>query len=119
MDEEQEDLRPDPPLTPDTDACNNNEPAFINEMDKITAPDCKGDVDDTMAAAVMFPMEIPAAFPNVTLGPGPRPGLLVCNPIEKICAEHYGDRMESEKRELEVKRVYLLKLHFRFKYLTN
>ncbi|XP_030592587.1 transmembrane protein 131-like isoform X2 [Archocentrus centrarchus] len=99
MDEEQEDLRPDPLLTPDTDACNNNEPTFINEMDKMTAPDFKEDVEDTVSAAVMFPMEIPAGFPNVTLGPGPRPGLLLCNPIEKSCTEHYGERMESEKRE--------------------
>lgn len=99
MDEEHEDLRPDPLLTPDTDACNNNEPAFINEMDKMTAPDFKEDIEHTVPAAVMFPMEIPAGFPNVTLGPGPRPGLLVCNPIEKSCTEHYGERVESEKRE--------------------
>uniref|UniRef100_A0A669BMI4 Transmembrane 131 like n=1 Tax=Oreochromis niloticus TaxID=8128 RepID=A0A669BMI4_ORENI len=101
VDEELEDLRPDPPLTPDTDVCNNNnEPAFINEMEKMTAPDFKEVVEDTMPAAVMFPMEIPAGFPdNVTLGPGPRPGLLVCSPIEKSCTEHYAEKMESEKRD--------------------
>ncbi|XP_006796200.1 transmembrane protein 131-like isoform X1 [Neolamprologus brichardi] len=101
VDEELEDLRPDPPLTPDTDVCNNNnEPAFINEMEKMTAPDFKEVIEDTMPAAVMFPMEIPAGFPdNVTLGPGPRPGLLVCSPIEKSCTEHYAEKMESEKRD--------------------
>lgn len=113
VDEELEDLRPDPPLTPDTDVCNNNnEPAFINEMEKMTAPDFKEVVEDTMPAAVMFPMEIPAGFPdNVTLGPGPRPGLLVCSPIEKSCTEHYAEKMESEKRdssEVEVKEEFLL-----------
>lgn len=112
MDEELEDLRPDPPLTPDTDVCNNNnEPAFINEMEKMTAPDFKEVVEDTMPAAVMFPMEIPAGFPdNVTLGAGPRPGLLVCSPIEKSCTEHYAEKMESEKRdssEVEVKEFLL------------
>ncbi|XP_030273959.1 transmembrane protein 131-like isoform X1 [Sparus aurata] len=104
MDEEHEDLMPDPPLTPDPDVCNNNEPAFISELDKKPPADLKEDphstVEDRVPAAVMFPMEIPAGFPaNVTLSPGPRPGLLVCSPVETSCTEHYAEKIDSEKRD--------------------
>ncbi|XP_078119889.1 transmembrane protein 131-like isoform X1 [Sander vitreus] len=101
MDEEHEDLTPDPPLTPDPDICNNNEPAFISEMDKkTTAEDPHITIEDRVPAAVMFPMEMPAGFPdNVTVGPGPRPGLLVCSPVEKSCTEHYAEKINSEKRD--------------------
>lgn len=113
MDEEHEDLTPDPPLTPDPDVCNNNEPAFISELDKKTSADFKEDphstIEDRVPAAVMFPMEMPAGFPdNVTLSPGPRPGLLVCSPVEKSCTEHYAEKIDSEKRdssEMEVRKV--------------
>eukprot|EP00064_Thunnus_orientalis_P009864 superscaffoldBa00001278_g9890 len=104
MEEEHEDLIPDPPLTPDPDVCNNNEPAFISELDKKTPADFKEDphstIEDRVPAAVMFPMEMPAGFPdNVTLGPGPRPGLLVCSPVEKTRTEHYAEKINSEKRD--------------------
>ncbi|XP_041640880.1 transmembrane protein 131-like isoform X2 [Cheilinus undulatus] len=105
VDEEQEDLTPDPPLTPDPDVCNNNEPAFISELDKKIPADFKEDPHSTIedrapAAAVMFPMEMPAGFPdNVTLSPGPRPGLLVCSPVEKSCIEHYAEKIDSDKRD--------------------
>ncbi|XP_070834113.1 transmembrane protein 131-like isoform X1 [Chaetodon trifascialis] len=104
MDEEHEDLMPDPPLTPDPDVCNNNEPAFISELDKKTSADLKEEphstIDDRAPAEVMFPMEMPAGFPdNVTLSPGPRPGLLVCSPVEKSCSEHFAEKIDSEKRD--------------------
>ncbi|XP_070772139.1 transmembrane protein 131-like [Enoplosus armatus] len=104
MDEELEDLTADAPLTPDSDVCNNNEPAFISELDKKTSSDFKEDphstIEDRVPAAVMFPMEMPAGFPdNVTLSPGPRPGLLLCSPVEKSCTEHYAEKIDSEKRD--------------------
>ncbi|XP_068445189.1 transmembrane protein 131-like isoform X1 [Clinocottus analis] len=104
MDEDHEDLTPDAPLTPDPDVCNNNEPAFISVLDKKTPADFKEDpistIEDRVPAAVMFPMEMPAGFPdNVTVGPGPRPGLLVCRPIEKSCAERSAEKIISEKRD--------------------
>ncbi|XP_047433847.1 transmembrane protein 131-like isoform X2 [Mugil cephalus] len=104
MDEEPEDLTPDPTLTPDPDVCNNNQPAFISEMDKKTPVDYKEDVqssiEDSAPAAVMFPMEIPADFTDdVALVPGPRPDLLVCSPVEKSCTERYAEKMEPEKRD--------------------
>ncbi|KAI3352497.1 hypothetical protein L3Q82_005447 [Scortum barcoo] len=104
MDEEHEDLTPDPPLTPDPDVCNNNEPAFISELDKKTSVDFKEDshstIEDREPVPVMFPMEIPAGFPeNVTLSPGPRPGLLVCSPVEKSCTEQYAEKINSDKRD--------------------
>ncbi|XP_035516079.1 transmembrane protein 131-like isoform X2 [Morone saxatilis] len=113
MDEEHEDLTPDSPLTPDLDVCNNNEPAFISELDKKTSADFKEDpqstIEDRVPAEVMFPMEMPAGFPNnVTLSPGPRPGLLVCSPVEKSCTEHYAEKINSEKREcseMEVRKL--------------
>nr|XP_019956839.1 PREDICTED: transmembrane protein 131-like isoform X2 [Paralichthys olivaceus] len=99
VDEEHEDLTPDAPLTPDADVCNNNEPTFTSEVEKNTSADFKEEphspIED-QAPAVMFPMEMPAGFPhNVTLGPGPRPGLLVCSPVEKSCTE----QMDSQKRD--------------------
>ncbi|KAM7394502.1 hypothetical protein PAMP_021301 [Pampus punctatissimus] len=104
MDEEHEDVIPDPPLTPDPDVCNNNEPTFINELDRKPPVDCKEEphstIEDGVPAAVMFPMEMPAGFPdNVTLGPGPRPGLLVCSPVEKIGTEQYAEKINSGKRD--------------------
>ncbi|XP_067353753.1 transmembrane protein 131-like isoform X2 [Channa argus] len=104
MDEEQEDLTVDAPLTPDPDVCNNNEPAFISELEKKTPTNFKEDplrsIENRVPAAVMFPVEIPAAFPNnVTVGPGPRPGLLVCSPVEKSCHDHYAEKINSEKRD--------------------
>ena len=122
MDEEHEDLTPDPPLTPDPDVCNNNEPAFISELDKKTSADFKEEphstIEDRAPAEVMFPMEMPVGFPgNVTLSPGPRPGLLVCSPVEKRCTEHYADKIDSEKRdssEMEVRRALA-----RFNFMSN
>lgn len=113
MDEEREDLTVDPPLTPDPDVCNNNEPSFISELDKKTSTDFKEDshstIEDRVPAAVMFPVEMPAGFPdNVTVGPGPRPGLLVCSPVEKSCTDHYAEKIDSQKMdcsELEVRTV--------------
>ncbi|XP_034544455.1 transmembrane protein 131-like isoform X3 [Notolabrus celidotus] len=104
VDEEHEDLTPDPPLTPDLDICNNNEPAFISELDKKIPADFKEEphitIEERVPAAVMFPMEMPAGFPdNVTLSPGPRPGLLVCSPIVKSCTQHYAEKIDSEKRD--------------------
>lgn len=104
VDEEHEGLNQDPPLTPVSDICNNNEPAFISELDKKTPADFKEEphspVEDRVPAAVMFPMEMPAGFPdNVTISPGPRPGLLLCSPVEKSCIEHYAQRMDSDKRD--------------------
>lgn len=103
VDEEREDPTPDAPLTPDPDVCNNNEPVFISELDKTTPADFKVEshspIEDR-APAVMFPVEMPAGFPdNVTVGPGPRPGLLVCSPVEKSCTEHYAEKVDSEKRD--------------------
>uniref|UniRef100_A0A1A7XUK2 KIAA0922 n=1 Tax=Iconisemion striatum TaxID=60296 RepID=A0A1A7XUK2_9TELE len=102
MDEEQEELTSESPFTPDP--CSNNQPAFINDLEKNAPPDFKedlqGTVEDGMSAAVMFPMEIPAAFPDgVTLGPGSRPGLLICSPVERSRAELYADKSDSEKRD--------------------
>nr|XP_020469976.1 transmembrane protein 131-like [Monopterus albus] len=113
MDEEHEDLTQDAPLTPDLDICNNNEPAFISELDKKMSTDFKDDphstVEDGVPAAVMFPVEMPAGFPdNVTVGPGPRPGLLVCSPVEKRCPEQHAEKIDSDKRdnsEMEVRMV--------------
>lgn len=113
VDEEHEDLTPDLPLTPDPDVCNNNEPVFISELEKKTSADVKENphstVEDRVPAAVMFPMEMPAGFPdNVILSPGPRPGLLVCSPVEKSCTEHYAEKVDPDKRdtsEMEVRHV--------------
>ncbi|KAM8878439.1 transmembrane protein 131-like isoform 2-T2 [Spinachia spinachia] len=104
MEEDHDDLTPDPPLTPDSDVCNNNEPAFISMQDKKTPVDFKEDPistkEDRRPAAVMFPMEIPAGFPdNLIVGPGPRPGLLTCSPAQKSCTEPSAEKIGSEKRD--------------------
>lgn len=119
VDEEHEDLTPEASLTPELplspvpDICNNNEPAFISQLDKKVSADLKGEqsgIEEGLPAEVMFPMEIPAGFPgNVTLSPGPRPGLLMCSPIEKSCTEHYAQKMDSDKRdssEIEVRHFH-------------
>ncbi|XP_071770565.1 transmembrane protein 131-like [Centroberyx gerrardi] len=104
--EEHDDLTPDPPLTPDPEVCNNNnEPTFISQLDKKTTTHFKevpqSAMEDKVPAAVMFPMETPAGFPsNVTVGPGPKPGLLVCSPVEKNCTERYTEKRDSEKRDI-------------------
>lgn len=107
MDEEHEDLTPDS-LTPDS--CNDNH-LFISEPEK-KMPACfpenfQGNMEHSTSAAVMFPVEIAARFPeDVTLAPGPRPGLLLCSPVERSCSERYAEKIDSEKRdisELEVR----------------
>uniref|UniRef100_G3PX51 Transmembrane 131 like n=1 Tax=Gasterosteus aculeatus aculeatus TaxID=481459 RepID=G3PX51_GASAC len=112
IEENHEDLIPDPPLTPDPDVCNNNnEPAFISMQDKKSPVDFKEDpistIEDGMPAAVTFPMEIPAGFPdNLIVGPGPMPGLLTCSPVEKSCTELSAEKIGSEKSdrsEMEVR----------------
>lgn len=108
MDEEHEDLTPDS-LTPDS--CNNNHPAFISEPEKKMSANFpenfQGDMEHSMSAAVMFPVEIAARFPeDVTLAPGPKPGLLLCSPVERSCSERYTEKINSEKgdiSELEVR----------------
>ncbi|XP_019717948.1 transmembrane protein 131-like isoform X2 [Hippocampus comes] len=89
MDEQHEEPVPEPPLTPDPDVCdNNNEPSFVSEMAKKAAADFQA--EESVPAAVMFPVEIPAGFPqNVALRPGPRPGLLLCKPMEMSHAGRY------------------------------
>ncbi|XP_069545848.1 transmembrane protein 131-like isoform X2 [Brachyistius frenatus] len=104
MDEEHEDLTPDAPLTPDSDVCNNNQPPLISDLCKKTSTDynevLQSNIEDTAPAAVMFPVEMAAGFPDkVAMGPGSRPGLLVCRPVEKSCTEHYTEKMDSEKRD--------------------
>lgn len=110
MEEENDDLSPDSPQTPDPEICNNNnnEP-FISELDKKTSSDIKEDshsiMENGVPAAVMFPMETPAFFPeNVTLGPGPRPGLLVCSPAVKSCTEKSNSE-KTDSSELEVSKI--------------
>lgn len=109
MDEEHEDLTPEAPLTPDPDVCNNNEPAFISELEKKTSADFKEAPHSTIedrGPAVMFPMEMPAGFSdNLTLGSGPRPVLLVCSPVEKSCTEHYAEKIATEKRDCSEQEV--------------
>lgn len=102
MDEEPEELMAEQPLTPDS--AGNNEPAVISEPDKSAVPHFNDEphaiVEKREPAAVMFPMEIPASFPeNVTLSPGPRPGLLLCSPVEKGGTEHFAEKINSDKRD--------------------
>ncbi|KAM9314140.1 LOW QUALITY PROTEIN: transmembrane protein 131-like [Pholidichthys leucotaenia] len=104
VDEEHEDLTPDPPLTPDLDVCNNNQPAFLSGLETKMSTDFKGDIhsaaEDGVQAAAMFPMEMPAAFPDgVTVAPGSRPGLIVCSSLEKSCTELDTEKMDDEKRD--------------------
>ncbi|XP_054634193.1 transmembrane protein 131-like isoform X3 [Dunckerocampus dactyliophorus] len=94
MDDDHEDLIPEPPLTPDPDICNNNKPAFMDSemMDK--KADFQTPMQDKVPAVVMFPVEMPAGFPeNVRLSPGPRPGLLLCKPVEMSRAGRYEPTM--------------------------
>ncbi|XP_037545643.1 transmembrane protein 131-like [Nematolebias whitei] len=108
VDEEQDDVTPESPVTPDP--CISNQTAYLTELNKNTSTDCKedlqGTVEDGMSAAAMFPMETHAGFPgDITLGPGPRPGLLICSPVERSCSVLHSDKTNSEKRdssELEV-----------------
>ncbi|XP_032419461.1 transmembrane protein 131-like isoform X2 [Xiphophorus hellerii] len=102
MDEEHEDLTPDS-LTPDS--CNDNHPAFISEPEKKMPTrfpeNFQGNMEHSTSAAVMFPVEIAARFPeDVTLAPGPRPGLLLCSPVERSCSEIYTEKIDSEKRDI-------------------
>lgn len=104
MDEEPEEPTTDQPLTPDSDVSNNNDPTLISGLDKSAPQDFKDEphviVEDGEPATIMFPMEIPAGFPeNVTLSPGPRPGLLLCSPVEKSCTEHFVEKINSDKRD--------------------
>lgn len=96
--EEAEELVPDSPSSPEPDAM---EPAFLSEMEN------KGEyaeayVEDSgveAPAVVMVPMETPAGFPeNVTLSPGPRPGLLMCPPVVPSFVQPY-DKMEAANRD--------------------
>ncbi|XP_062333261.1 transmembrane protein 131-like isoform X1 [Osmerus eperlanus] len=112
--EEHEDLAPGD-HTPDPVVCinnNNNEPMFTSQVDKMMAaaettatttvhfkeaPQIAR--EDKGPVAVTFPMETPAGFPdNILVGPGPRPGLLVCRPSEKGCT-HYSEKRDAEKRD--------------------
>lgn len=110
-------------LTPDlgtlepylcTDACNNNEPTFLCQIDikkttqhfKEAPPQSAAQGEDSKGpAAVMFPVETQAGFPdNVTVGPGPRPGLLLCSPVtEKGCGLRTHSQF-AEKRDTTAKR---------------
>lgn len=109
VDEEQDDATPESPVTPDP--CISNQSTFLTELNKNTSTDFKedlqGTVEDGMSAAAMFPMETHAGFPgDVTLVPGPRPGLLICSPVERSCSVLHADKTNSEKRdssELEVR----------------
>ncbi|XP_024914140.1 transmembrane protein 131-like isoform X4 [Cynoglossus semilaevis] len=111
MDEDNEDLTPDAPLTPDSDVCNNNIPAFISEIDKKMSADFREETQSAMEdqrPAVMFPMEMPAGFPDkVTLSPGPKPGLIVCSPVEPIaekreCSEvEFRDYGKGQKKKAQ------------------
>ncbi|XP_070302408.1 transmembrane protein 131-like isoform X6 [Salvelinus sp. IW2-2015] len=111
------DLTPDlGTLEPDlsTDACNNNEPTFLCQIDvkkttqhfKEAPPQSAALREDSKGpAAVMFPVETQAGFPdNVTMGPGPRPGLLLCSPVtEKGCGLRTHSQF-AEKRDTTAKR---------------
>ncbi|KAM6971875.1 transmembrane protein 131-like [Aplochiton taeniatus] len=107
--EEQEEMSPEPLVTPDPDLCNNNnnnEPTFISPLEKTAmhfkeAPQSTG--EEKEPAVCMFPMETPIGFPgNVTVGPGPRPGLLVCSPVERSCVKQTGQPSQyAEKRDTD------------------
>lgn len=109
VDEEQDDVTPESPPTPEP--CISNQSAYLTELNKNTSTEFKEDlqatVEDGMSAAAMFPMETHAVFPgDVTLGPGPRPGLLICSPVERSCSVLHADKTNSEKRgrsEMEVR----------------
>ncbi|KAJ3615193.1 hypothetical protein NHX12_018761, partial [Muraenolepis orangiensis] len=49
----------------------------------------------------MFPMETPAGFPHdVTVGPGPRPGLLACSPARKSVTKQRTDDWYPDRGEV-------------------
>lgn len=110
-------------LTPDlgtlepylcTDACNNNEPTFLCQIDvkkttqhfKEAPPQSAAQREDSKGpAAVMFPVETQAGFPNnVTMGPGPRPGLLLCSPVTEKRYDLGTHLQFAEKRDTSEKR---------------
>uniref|UniRef100_A0AAZ3S0P4 Transmembrane protein 131-like n=1 Tax=Oncorhynchus tshawytscha TaxID=74940 RepID=A0AAZ3S0P4_ONCTS len=110
-------------LTPDlgtlepylsTDACNNNEPTFLCQIDvkkttqhfKEAHPQSAAQGEDSKGpAAVMFPVETQAGFPdNVTVGPGPRPGLLLCSPVTEKGYDLGTHSQFAEKRDTTEKR---------------
>ncbi|KAG7276808.1 hypothetical protein CRUP_008758 [Coryphaenoides rupestris] len=114
--EEHRDLSPAPPLTPEPQVCNhinNNNIIVVDEEDDNSrlggqtekpthfkeAPPRAVDDKGPAPAAAMFPMETPApGFPhNMTVGPGPRPGLLVCSPAgqQRTDTGAYSERRES------------------------
>ncbi|XP_029005827.1 transmembrane protein 131-like isoform X2 [Betta splendens] len=105
MDEEHEDLTGDAPVTPDPDVCNNNnEPSFISELNKKMSSDFQEvshrPIEDKVPAEVIFPVEIPAGFPDNN---GLRAGLLVCSPVEKSCSDSYAAKIEKrDSSELEL-----------------
>ncbi|XP_055014133.1 transmembrane protein 131-like isoform X3 [Boleophthalmus pectinirostris] len=92
--EETEELLPDTPSSPEPDTL---EPAFLSELEakaEYTVPSTAEG-----PAVVMFPMEMPAGFPdNVTVSPGPRPGLLMCTSSVQSFTQPY-DKMEAAKRD--------------------
>jgi len=133
--EEHRDLSPAPPLTPEPQVCNhinNNNIIVVDEEEEEEEEDDDNShlggqtekpthfkeappraVEDKgpAPAAAMFPMETPApGFPhNMTVGPGPRPGLLLCSPAGQSLATPqrtdtgaYSERRESAG-ELEVR----------------
>ncbi|CDQ65074.1 unnamed protein product [Oncorhynchus mykiss] len=53
----------------------------------------------------MFPVETQAGFPdNVTVGPGPRPGLLLCSPVTEKGYDLGTHSQFAEKRDTTEKR---------------
>ncbi|CAL1601009.1 unnamed protein product [Knipowitschia caucasica] len=87
--EEMEDLLPETPSSPEPDSM---EPTFL----------CESQYTETSAAeapaVLMFPMETPASFPdNVTVSAGPRPGLLMCTPVQSFTPTY--DKMANDPRE--------------------
>ncbi|XP_071244420.1 transmembrane protein 131-like isoform X2 [Salvelinus alpinus] len=97
-----------------TDACNNNEPTFLCQIDikkttqhfKEAPPQSAAQGEDSKGpAAVMFPVETQAGFPdNVTVGPGPRPGLLLCSPVTEKGYDLGTHLQFAEKRDTTEKR---------------
>ncbi|KAK7878150.1 hypothetical protein WMY93_031196 [Mugilogobius chulae] len=92
--EDTEELLPDTPSNPEPDAM---EPAFLSEMES-KAEYAEASAEE-VPAVVMFPMEMPAGFPdNMTVSPGPRPGLLMCTPSVQSFTQPY-DKVEAVKRD--------------------
>ncbi|CAL8330823.1 unnamed protein product [Lota lota] len=111
--EEHRDLSPAPLLTPEPEVCNHNNNNIIlvdEDNDSCSSgptekpthfkEDPPRAAEDKGPAPVMFPMETPAGFPhNVTVGPGPRAGLLLCSPAGQSLAKQRTDSTYSERRE--------------------